>query len=147
MRIGVWTGGLVASALAGVLVGFGSREGAPALAFAALGHLLLSERATMTAAVTAGVIVHVAWIVAWCMTLALLVGRVRGMRLVTVAVLSGAAMYVLALTLFQSLDSGINAGWSQGHLLAAVLAFSVSFAVGMRLAPSNVTRQPRTESV
>jgi len=144
LRAGMRSGVVAAAATAGAIVGFARQESDGVLApFATSGRMLLGvaagdERLAQLAALSAGVALHVALVVAWAMLFALLAGALRGVRLLLAAALFAFAVYGasrVALPALLRLGHGVRAFPPQVAVLYGVLA--IGLAIGMRLAFSS----------
>jgi hypothetical protein len=136
----VAAGVMAAAATAGVLVGFGVREGAPGGAFTSAGRLLLGVGATQggraqLAALVCGALAHVAASLAWGVLFGLVAARLRGVALFAAALVFAAAVYGVRDHAPALLRVGYGARALPPHLVLLHAVLSVGLAVGIRLAP------------
>ena len=142
MLAGIVTGVIVASATAGVLVGFGTRRGMPARPFNVAGSAALGERAEgiwgfHPVVTPSGLLVHLAWGLALGVLFALIAGELRGLRLLGAAVAFALVLYLLApLVAPPHLRQGAFALPTAAQVLAVYIAVAGALLVGMRLAPA-----------
>jgi len=136
---GAAAGAVAAAAVGGVATGLGVRGGAAATAFAEVGRRALGIAATaprlaQTTAVVAGVLLHLALVVALSIVFALVAGRLRGARLWLAALAYAALVYVTRGALPALLRVGHDPAALPQQLLLH-LALAVGLAAGIRLAP------------
>jgi hypothetical protein len=134
VRVGLWTGALAASSVAGVFVGFGMRRDAPGAMFRILGSLALGSGARATMQLVMGALMHVAWIVAWCVAVAVVAGSARGRRLVAISIGCAAVFLLFSAAMFRGAPPWWGPVFSTGHLVAGALVFGLTVGLGMRLA-------------
>ena len=127
-------------ATAGALVGFGLRDGTVGRSFIVAGGSILAQLGIpvlphQVAAVTLGVILHFAWIVALGVCFALVARALRGAALLLAALAFAAAVYVLAGRLVPSLvHATLMALYSTARVLFVHVILALGLAAGMRLA-------------
>ena len=137
---GVRAGAVAAGATCGALVGVGVRDGAPGRALAVAGQRLrgipdfIPPDAGIGASALLGAAHHTLLVLAWAVLFAILADGVRGVRLLGVAALYSAAVWLLnarALPPLLRLADGATAYPAHQWLVYSVLALSL--AAGIRL--------------
>ena len=131
---------VAAMATAGALVGFGLRDGTVGRSFVVAGGAILSRLGIpvlphQVAAVTIGVMLHFAWIVALGVCFALVARTLRGAMLVLAALAFTGIVYVLADRVVPAVvHATLTALFSTARVVFVHVILALGLAAGMRIA-------------
>jgi len=133
---GITTGILPAAATTGMLLGFGVRDGAPALVFNAIGAMLLGSGAAgrdFSMATIVGALLHIVVMLLYGVAYTTLVAE-QGEHRLSWAVAVGAAAVIAMLVFTRVFGGGIALVLSLGNLLEIGAVIGIALPIGMRFA-------------
>ena len=137
---GVWAGFIAASALAGVLIGFGRAHGAIFQPLNSIAHVAYGTRALLLdefrAAITlTGVLILVVAMMIWGIVLAIPAGRLRGIPLFLAALVVSAVSFLFNHFILPSrVAPALDQLLTHGEMVALYLVMAIALAIGVGLA-------------